>query len=494
MNTKNVTREDKKKEKELNEARKAGKIEALKDEEGNDINPHMPQYIIKAPWYLNQTKPGLKHQRYKGTDKVKIEEERNKKIYIKKNVKNNTDFCKNCGSLAHKEKNCLERTRKKKINFVNKDNDNDFLCVTQDLGYDGNRDRWVGYNPNNFEYIYKEYEKIAEEKKKRKAEELKKKYEKKSIKKKKRNVDKERQGGGGIDDAEDADKRDGNRKNNNTEGTNHNMDNKNEEDNSESDIEEDEEGEEEEEEEEDGMQDDEGKETADELKEDGVKNNGSSNNNMNKNEKNRNVARNLRIREDTAKYLYNLSLNSAFYDPKSRSMREDPFANIRKNLGEDENYYKGENYYNNTDEAIESKKLEIFAWETYKRGENVHFNAQPTQLELLYKEFLEKKKKLIKKKEEDILKTYKCENMSTGLKNHENEEEELIHSEIYTEYKPIDQIDTKTKKIKVLSKYEEDIHIFDHSSIFGSYYDKEKKKWGYKCCLSTNKFEKCFHT
>ena len=42
--------------------------------------------------------------------------------------------------------------------------------------------------------------------------------------------------------------------------------------------------------------------------------------------KQRITVRNLRIREDTAKYLYNLDLNSAFYDPKSRSMRENPFA------------------------------------------------------------------------------------------------------------------------------------------------------------------------
>eukprot|EP00747_Dinoflagellata_sp_TGD_P143392 gnl/TRDRNA2_/TRDRNA2_176382_c0_seq1.p1 gnl/TRDRNA2_/TRDRNA2_176382_c0~~gnl/TRDRNA2_/TRDRNA2_176382_c0_seq1.p1 ORF type:complete len:171 (-),score=0.27 gnl/TRDRNA2_/TRDRNA2_176382_c0_seq1:234-746(-) len=34
--------------------------------------------------------------------------------------------------------------------------------------------------------------------------------------------------------------------------------------------------------------------------------------------------RNLRIREDTAKYLLNLDINTAYYDPKSRSMREDP--------------------------------------------------------------------------------------------------------------------------------------------------------------------------
>lgn len=36
------------------------------------------------------------------------------------------------------------------------------------------------------------------------------------------------------------------------------------------------------------------------------------------------TTRNLRIREDTAKYLYNLDVNSAYYDPKSRALRENP--------------------------------------------------------------------------------------------------------------------------------------------------------------------------
>ena len=36
------------------------------------------------------------------------------------------------------------------------------------------------------------------------------------------------------------------------------------------------------------------------------------------------TVRNLRIREDTAKYLRNLDPNSAYYDPKTRSMRSNP--------------------------------------------------------------------------------------------------------------------------------------------------------------------------
>lgn len=44
--------------------------------------------------------------------------------------------------------------------------------------------------------------------------------------------------------------------------------------------------------------------------------------------KTRTTIRNLRIREDTAKYLRNLDPESAYYDPKSRSMREDPTPHI----------------------------------------------------------------------------------------------------------------------------------------------------------------------
>ena len=40
--------------------------------------------------------------------------------------------------------------------------------------------------------------------------------------------------------------------------------------------------------------------------------------------KQRITVRNLRIREDTAKYLRNLDPSSAFYDPKTRSMRDNP--------------------------------------------------------------------------------------------------------------------------------------------------------------------------
>jgi len=63
MQSERMSKEDWKKKNELDELRKSGAIEPEKDEEGNEINPHIPQYMSQAPWYLNAKGPGLKHQR-----------------------------------------------------------------------------------------------------------------------------------------------------------------------------------------------------------------------------------------------------------------------------------------------------------------------------------------------------------------------------------------------------------------------------------------------
>ena len=51
------SREDHRKQLELEEARKAGLAPAEVDEDGKEINPHIPQYMSSAPWYLNSEKP-----------------------------------------------------------------------------------------------------------------------------------------------------------------------------------------------------------------------------------------------------------------------------------------------------------------------------------------------------------------------------------------------------------------------------------------------------
>lgn len=49
MSAPKLSRDEYKKQRDLEAARKAGTVPAEKDEEGHEINPHIPQYMANAP-------------------------------------------------------------------------------------------------------------------------------------------------------------------------------------------------------------------------------------------------------------------------------------------------------------------------------------------------------------------------------------------------------------------------------------------------------------
>ena len=71
------------------------------------------------------------------------------------------------------------------------------------------------------------------------------------------------------------------------------------------------------------------------------------------------TARNLRIREDTAKYLRNLDLDSAYYDPKSRSMRDNPYQDANPS----EVPFAGDNFTRVSGDAFGLAETQVFAWD-----------------------------------------------------------------------------------------------------------------------------------
>jgi len=120
------------------------------------------------------------------------------------------------------------------------------------------------------------------------------------------------------------------------------------------------------------------------------------------------TVRNLRIREDTAKYLYNLDPHGAYYDPKSRSMRENPFKNVIEPKwgmsAEDQASYDndqklrderkladctflGENYVRTTGEVIDAVESQEFAQRVELEGLVVNPIADPTQLEMMRRRY-----------------------------------------------------------------------------------------------------------
>ena len=85
--------------------------------------------------------------------------------------------------------------------------------------------------------------------------------------------------------------------------------------------------------------------------------------------------RNLRIREDTAKYLLNLDPNSAHYDPKSRSMREDPLP--YKDASQ--KTFQGDNVVRRTGDYFEWERLAVHAYTAHDKGQDIHVQASPSQ-------------------------------------------------------------------------------------------------------------------
>jgi pre-mRNA-processing factor SLU7 len=114
------------------------------------------------------------------------------------------------------------------------------------------------------------------------------------------------------------------------------------------------------------------------------------------------TVRNLRIREDTAKYLRNLDPDSAFYDPKTRSMRENPNndADLEKLT------YAGDNFVRMSGDATKVTDIQIFAWQAYERGDDISLQANPSELEKLYKEHIVKRDQEKRKLDDTLLRRY----------------------------------------------------------------------------------------
>ncbi|KAL9148839.1 hypothetical protein ABFS82_12G069600 [Erythranthe guttata] len=345
---------------ELEEARKAGIEPAELDEDGKEINPHIPLYVSTVPWYLNANKPTLKHQ---------------------KNWKNN--------------------------NSDRSTNNSD--------SYAAKRDPWKNFDPAaDYKQVVRMHEARGEARSKY--------LHNQRLQK----LDHEKGGG---------------------------------------------------EEEEDSLKVGDSKQVDFGKVEKRVRTTGGGSTG---------TVRNLRIREDTAKYLLNLDLNSAHYDPKTRSMREDPLPDMDPN----EKFYAGDNGNRATGQALEFKQLNFHAREVFdKMGLDhvVDVQGAPSQAELLYRNFKINKEKL---KSQNATKAAILKKYGNAAANTDDREvvlpRELLlgQTEVELEYDRAGRVVKQGAIIRIAkSKYEEDVCVNNHSSIWGSWW--KDGRWGYNCCHQT---------
>lgn len=307
------------KEKELEEARKAGLAPADIDEDGNEINPHIPQYMAAAPWYLKAKRPGLEHQKKWKEDPNYTNAWYDRGRKTNQAEKYRKGACENCGSVSHSAKACVDRPRIKGAKWTNMYIAPDEKIETFELDYEGKRDRWNGYDTSNYARVIERYDAKEEARRKFLKEQQLNKLE------------------------EGQDKNDGEREVSDADKDDLKVDEAKVDESRQMDF-------------------------AKVDKRVRTKSGGSTG-----------TVRNLRIREDTGKYLLNLDVNSAHYDPKTRSMREDLLPDADPN----EKFYLGDNQYRMSGQALELKQLNVHAWEAFDKGQDMHMQAAPSQAELL---------------------------------------------------------------------------------------------------------------
>ncbi|CAG7721421.1 unnamed protein product [Allacma fusca] len=413
---KGKSRDDWKKAKELEEARKAGTAPAAVDEEGRDINPHIPQYISSAPWYYGAKGPTLKHQRTQPeTKKVfsTLDEWYHRGVDVAKvATRFRKGACENCGALTHKRKDCMERPRRVGARFTGDAiAPDEHLQPNLEMDYDGKRDRWNGYDPNEYHAIVDEFQMVEDAKRSLKTEKIR----------------------SGTDGEPLPD--------------NMVLD-------------------------EDIPEEDEDK-YVDDVDMPGTK----------VDSKQRITVRNLRIREDVAKYLRNLDPNSAYYDPKTRAMRDNPYKGTVRNPEEVD--YAGENFVRFSGDTNKHATAQLFAWEAHERGVDVHLLAEPTKLEVLQREFDKHKEDFKGSLTKNIIDKY-------GGDVHLKAPPKtllLAQTEDYVEYSRQGKIIKGNEKPIIRSKYEEDVYPNNHSSVYGSYW--RDGQWGYQCCHSLIRLSYC---
>ena len=193
------------------------------------------------------------------------------------------------------------------------------------------------------------------------------------------------------------------------------------------------------------------------------------------------ATRNLRIREDTAKYLLNLDLDSAKYDPKTRSM-----VDMGAQIDKASVLVAEENFIRSSGEAAEFERAQRYAWESAERGNTqLHLQANPTA-----GEFQRRKEQTESEFRRDTDRKALLDKYGGAeyLKPTPLHETAITENERFVEYDETGAIKGAPKRA-TKSKYAEDVLINNHKSVWGSWWCNFQ--WGYACCSSTVKNSYC---
>ncbi|GKY91067.1 hypothetical protein MPSEU_000079500 [Mayamaea pseudoterrestris] len=204
------------------------------------------------------------------------------------------------------------------------------------------------------------------------------------------------------------------------------------------------------------------------------------------------TARNLRIREDTAKYLRNLDVDSAYYDPKSRSMRDNPNPEISI----EESEFAGDGFQRATGDTVGLAETSLFAWDAERKGVDLHPIANPSQAELLKKEFKAKATDIKLQRKQALFDKYGGKEHldgNGGLATASLQDKssaaipdrkvrfgvDVTPKEYNQDGRLLKQGGKEVRQEARKSKYEEDVYMNGHTTVFGSFFHRGAFAWGY---------------
>jgi pre-mRNA-processing factor SLU7 len=194
------------------------------------------------------------------------------------------------------------------------------------------------------------------------------------------------------------------------------------------------------------------------------------------------ATRQLRIREDTAKYLLNLDLDSAKYDPKTRSMVDSgSTADTAAALVAEEGFMRA------SGDAAEFEKAQKYAWESQERAGDTqqHLQANPTSGEYYRRKEREQAESKRQAHKTMLLEKYGGEPNVVAAKLRDAA---VVESEKYVEYDESGAVKGSLPTVSK-SKYVENVLINNHTAVWGSWW--ASFKWGYACCHSFVKNSYC---
>lgn len=369
-------------------------------------NEYIPSFISKKPFYLESADSEndyLEHQRLQtSTPDQSIWYDRGKRLGPAA-TKFRKGACENCGALTHKIKDCLSRPRAKGARWTGKDIQADEVVQDVELGWDAKRDRWNGYDAEQYRNVTEEWEELENLKKKLKGGEARVNGQKLL------SEDNEKRSEGEEEEAKYAEESDMGRQ----------------------------------------------QSTA---------------------------TRNLRIREDTAKYLLNLDLDSAKYDPKTRSM-----VDMGAQADQAAALVAEDNFMRASGDAAEFERAQKYAWESQERGDKnkTHLQANPTS-----GEYFRRKEEEENDSRREMQRIMLLERYGGGqhLQQSQLRDMAVIENERYVEYDETGAI-KGAPQAEAKSKYQEDVLLNNHTSVWGSWWSNFQ--WGFACCHSIIKNSYC---